>query len=631
MPMAPHYNTSIQIGCLKAYLDEKKYNVKVHNHSAHLSIILRTIHTSTFSHYISASDDLGFIVMVGYLKKFGLIERLAVNSIIKKLISSFNQTYKTNINKKTILNLEEATIAFIKDDLVPKLDRKELNIVGFSLSSQQLYLSIFCYHYLREYYPDYRILFLFGGNILNTYPSTLGTLKNYRINALAVIGEGELKLERIVQTCLKYPNAMALDLLNRCEDPKYDIYKIDSVGEEDSLFLYPMVELKSIESLPDPDHTEYFEVLEKYSATKEIYLSLKQEVGLSLEGSRGCAYNKCDFCGLNCNWCEYRGKSAKTIYKNLMTMLKRYGVTKELQFTDSNSNLWHEELLDLLLGNRMFLPIKAEIRSNHDESFYVKQSLAAYRSIPVGIESFSDDLLKKMNKGATLISNLQTLKYINELGMENVSGLIINHPKSTLQDIKDTRQVALCLKHIPKLDISPYVLDKGSPIYKGLKKGSIKYSFLGRKNLKLPKELFKFYDDVFMEVDENRTSHQKINNEWRKFWDWYDKLDTQGCYLNVKRLSERAILIKDNRFGKIEEHIYSGDAERVYTQCHKGQTVEQLNKETGIAASNVQKILNSFVKKRLMISSNDRYLSIALRPKEELINNYYLQRSKVMC
>jgi hypothetical protein len=75
----------------------------------------------------------------------------------------------------------------------------------------------------------------------------------------------------------------------------------------------------------------------------------------------------------------------------------------------------------------------------------------------------------------------------------------------------------------------------------------------------------------------------------------------------------------------LEEHVYSGELERIYTLCHKAYTVEGLHKVTGLETSNIHKILGLFVRKKLMISSNGRYLSVAVRPKEELINNYYAQ------
>jgi hypothetical protein len=348
-----------------------------------------------------------------------------------------------------------------------------------------------------------------------------------------------------------------------------------------------------------------------------------------LDGSRGCSYAKCDFCGLNASWCSYRRKSAKRIYELLLSILSKYGLVP-IQFSDNLCDAWAGEFADLLIHHRVLMcDMTIDLRAVHNEIFYTKLSLVGFKQIQLGIEALPDPLLQKMNKGTTLIQNVQSMKYLKECGINSASNLIVNHPRSTIADVERTREILVLIPNLGKLELSDYNLAEHSAIYNSLTHAELKE--LAQDNvIKMPPEIFNFFTS-----DSQLPKHKKLSRKVRKAWsdfnEWYGAMDVKDLYLNVYRLSADTILIKDNRFGKIEEHVYSGETARVYTQCHKGQTVEQLNKETGIGASNVQKILDSFVKKRLMISSNGRYLSIALRPKEELINNYHLQRSKVMC
>jgi radical SAM superfamily enzyme YgiQ (UPF0313 family) len=537
---------------------------------------------------------------------------------------------KTKGTKRVITQLERATIDFIEEDLVPKLSKKELNVIGFTLTNEQVYASLFCYLYLVKHYPQYKKLFIFGGGMMS-FPRIPTVLRKFGVSGLAVLGEGELKLERIVRVCKEHKASEVDLIISKCSKDIPDVHSIESLTDEELLNIKPgkELELKSIEELPLPDYTEYFGVLRRFAADEEVYLALKDRTILLLDGSRGCSYAKCDFCGLNASWCSYRRKSAKRIYELLTDALVKFSPFN-IQFSDNLCDVWISEFCDLLLQNKIVVPdLGVDLRAIHDEEFYVKLSLIGCTQLQVGVEALSGPLLQKMNKGTTLLHNVQSMKYLQEVNIKNGGNLITDHPGSDVGDIKQTKEILVTLSHLGKFDLTNYTLAEHSTIYNSL-------SPFERKNLKqinvikMPPEAFEFFTDDPL-LPSSRDISAKVKRAWSEFKRWYEGRNTEAFYLNVCRVSVGTILIKDSRFGKIEEHVYSGDAERVYTQCHKGQTVEQLNKETGIGASNVQKILDSFVKKRLMISSNGRYLSIALRPKEELINNYYLQRSKVMC
>jgi radical SAM superfamily enzyme YgiQ (UPF0313 family) len=364
-------------------------------------------------------------------------------------------------------------------------------------------------------------------------------------------------------------------------------------------------------------------VLRRFAADEEAYIILKNDTVLLLDGSRGCSYAKCDFCGFNSSWCGYRMKSAKRIYALLTAVLSKYGLV-DIQFSDNLCDAWVNEFCDLLfrdenLAHNMTL----ELRAAHDEKFYTKLSLAGIQLIQVGVEALSDHLLQKMNKGSTLIQNVQSMKYLKEVHIKNGANLIIHHPRSNIIDVKKTKDILGVLPHLGKLDLSKYNLAEHSAIYNAL-------SLAERKNLKqtniikMPSEVFEFFtDDPLLPLSKDISA--KVKRAWADFKKWYDAWDTKDLYLNVYRVSADTILIKDNRFGKAEEHVYSGELERIYTLCHKAYTVEGLHKVTGLETSNIHKILGLFVRKKLMISSNGRYLSVAVRPKEELINNYYAQ------
>jgi hypothetical protein len=66
---------------------------------------------------------------------------------------------------------------------------------------------------------------------------------------------------------------------------------------------------------------------------------------------------------------------------------------------------------------------------------------AGLRSVQVGIESFSDRILKKFKKGISVMRNMEMLKWVAELGMKVDYNIIIRYPEEIPEDVKTTLHV----------------------------------------------------------------------------------------------------------------------------------------------------------------------------------------------
>ena len=76
-----------------------------------------------------------------------------------------------------------------------------MNVVGFTVVYDQIYASIFAASYLRDRYPGFKFLFLFGGYSV-TIPKVAEIFARLQVPGLFVIGEGERKLEMIARTLI---------------------------------------------------------------------------------------------------------------------------------------------------------------------------------------------------------------------------------------------------------------------------------------------------------------------------------------------------------------------------------------------------------------------------------------------
>ena len=616
MPAYIPYFTSIQTGALKAYIDQKfkdDKRVSTYTYTAHLSVPLRAFQVGYIDiddKYNSCWELIWFTIFLKAFNPFGVKD---VNKDVKSLIDKITKYSKQRTAASDIKKLEKAIVAFIEQDLVPNLSEKELNIVGFSLNFDQVYGSLFCYSYLKKHYPDRKVLFVFGGGLV-PYSAVLKVFKNLKVDGLAVIGEGELKLEHIINTFL---NSKDLDVDSLEEK---GIYKISNLSDEKIKDIHPKKEmqLSSIEELPVPDYDEFFEIIKKYSYDEEVYAYLKNEVMLLIEGSRGCSYNRCAFCALSMCWCNYRYKSPQRIYEQITELLSRYALDK-LQFTDNSTDVWVRDFADILLKNKMSLNgAFYELRATHDEAFLARVALTGCKNAQIGIEALSESLLIKMNKGAKLIDNLRTLKYLRELDMAKAgsSNLIVYYPTSTISEIKETKAILKLIPHFGKLNTSKYRHEECSKNELELK--------IDRSDKSLWDNCYgipeRFYEYVYLEG--MRLKHlpkKEVAKAWADFLAWYKKLNLENDHLYVIRLAKNKIVIKEHRLGLIAEHIYEGEYERIYTLCHKGVGKEDIVKELSISETIVDRILKEFVRKGLVVKASEKYLSLGLRPKEELV------------
>ena len=616
MPSILPNSPSLQTGCLKSYLDSRfkgNKELKVRTYSAHLSVQLRAFGASYDDKktvYEGRGELLWFTIL---LRRFNFIKKKNYRSLVLKLTKRIDKLCKTKGTNNVVSRLDRATVDFINEDLAPNLSKKELNIVGFSLTNEQLYASLYCYLYLLKHYPEYRMLFVFGGGI-TSWPGILKVLKKFDVKGLVVIGEGEVKLEKIIKACLK-GEVSKLDKIN-------DVYYVSKLTDEDIFKLRPTEgsQLKSIEDLPLPDYTEYFNTLREYCEDESLYLNLKRNVLLLIEGSRGCSWGKCDFCDRSASIGCYRKKTPEKILQQLESVLKKYK-PDHIQFSDTLCDPWVGKFSELLLDQGTTCDTAFELRSTHPESFYTKLSLMGCRTVQVGIESLSETLLKKMNKGSDLISNIQTMKYLKELKIKNFSNIMIDHPKSNINEVKETKKILDTLPHLEKLQLTRYTLMENSPIYNDL-------SLQDRKTLKqrniidMAALLFSFFTDNFV-LPRVKDLPNKVKKTWNDFVDWYDEWKPEEVYLNVYRISSDTILIKDTRHGSTKDFILDGSKEKIYTLCHKARSKEDLIKITKLGAEKIIKTLNYLLDEKLIIKANNKYLSIAIRPREELISNYY--------
>jgi hypothetical protein len=110
--------------------------------------------------------------------------------------------------------------------------------------------------------------------------------------------------------------------------------------------------------------------------------------------------------------------------------------------------------------------------------------------------------------------------------------------------------------------------------------------------------------------------------EWRKA---FARVTGDEPFMTATRYRPDAILIRDGRYGFVDEHHLLGDTARVYQLCHRGPTLEELSRDTELPVEVVEPIVAGLIGRQLMVQLDGCYVALALRPRDELVHNYVEQ------
>jgi len=164
---------------------------------------------------------------------------------------------------------------------------------------------------------------------------------------------------------------------------------------------------------------------------------------VNLQGSRGC-YGGCTFCYINPFYgqgSQWRGRTPENIIKEIDDLIGKHQ-TKEFYFTDPNFFGPGERgqqralrLATLLKDRNLRFGIEARVNDIHDETVSALVG-AGLRHILIGLESGSDQSLKRINKMTTVAQNERAIKILRKYGIEPNIGFIMFEPDSSLEDIR---------------------------------------------------------------------------------------------------------------------------------------------------------------------------------------------------
>jgi ribosomal peptide maturation radical SAM protein 1 len=490
------------------------------------------------------------------------------------------------------------------DRCMNRLSAADFDVVGFSLTFEtQLVSSLALARMIKRRWPQRRVLF--GGSACTSIQG-LTILRAFDFIDVVCLGEGD----EIIVDLIK-----ALRTGEDIDGVPGIAYRHGAEVRTTSR-LEPM---RQLDWLPLPNYDSYFE--QKAESEWNDTISV-----LLFEASRGCWWGEkhlCSFCGLNGESLTYRSKSPSKVLAEIREFCIRWPTNNGLQAVDNIFPMrYFAELLPALSQQQKEHPVGLffEIKSNLKRKQLFQLAGAGFTTLQPGIETFSDHILKLMDKGATALQQICCLKWSQQVGISATYNILLRNPGETAEDYREMLELIPFLTHLlPPNGIANMQLERYSPYF-------MRPEAFGIRNIRpKPHYRFMFPDPA---IDLNALVYQ---------FDFdHDALDRPELFAARQRLIEAILDWKTNfkpnrlayyfdangvrvvdRRGKNDELLeLRGSQGEIYRELDEPRTFKYLaTRFSPGAPSPLRAFLQRLVRKRVLYydRASDKYLGVAVR------------------
>lgn len=590
MPWPLFNRPSIQLGALKAFLQKQPW-LQVETFHPYLAVAQK-LGTARY-HWISQNVWVCEALYTGMLFPE---QRQQTHRLITKALRSAPKEVHFNI---------ERTESILADELARWREQnhwQHFDLIGFSVCFNQLAPSLAGARAIKEIAPHTPIVF--GGS--SCAPRVARSLLDtFAAIDYAIIGEGEQPLL-----------ALCRHLADRSPIPPQALTAADNRISLRQAGAEQYAQIQNLDQLPVPDYDDYFHDMQRQFANEPFIPELP------IEFSRGCWWGKCAFCNLNLQWQGYRQKSAERMLAETQTLTSRY---QSLDFTFADNALpvrasveFFKRLAEEQRDYRFF----GEIRVSQRGEQLTTCRRGGLKSIQAGFEALSNSLLKRLNKGTTVIDNLALMKDAVTCNISADGNLIIEFPGSTDAEVEETlHNLDYALPFTP-LSVAAFFLGMGSPADSTPRKFGIRAITQHPMNKKLfPAKIISRLDLLIKGYRGDRSDQRR---RWRpvadkiKAWQEFHRRRKDSLLekppLAYRDGKEFLIIRQEQPNGKVLHHRLKGLSREIYLFCSEIRTTEELSARfPGLEEKKLLTFLHDLMKKRILFIDGNRMLALAVQ------------------
>jgi len=374
-----------------------------------------------------------------------------------------------------------------------------------------------------------------------------------------------------------------------------------------------------MDDLPIPDYDDYFQQVDG--------LDFQDTPRLTFESSRGCWWGQkhlCSFCGLNGTSLAYRAKSPQKVLDEIRTQYLRYGRPNFLATDNIFDMAYFKTLLPGLkllheeYGINVFYETKSNLRT--DQIRALKE--AGVNEIQPGIESFSDHVLKLMDKGTHGLNQVRFLRDCSAHDITTHYGILWGNPGETANDCQQMTDLVPFIRHLaPPNYVVPVFLERFSPYFmapdkfgiRNIRPAPIYPVMFGGRSLDYERIAYIFYYDHDSDQDrELGHARERLDDavtEWQQGYQ-PDAL--------IAAESEDVLYLADRRESKLKLLQLSNLEKEIFGFCEQPRTESEITAEFPETDDEwLAEFLAQLVTRRLMLAwpgeSHSRYLSLPVR------------------
>lgn len=305
--------------------------------------------------------------------------------IFHKLKEQYDNLEYNNI-KYNFLKIEQMKVQtenFLRDISIEKYD-----VIGIGTTDGGIYNSVMAILMIKEKYPDKKIIL--GGGLFKTYKELREILLRLNLVDTFVDGDGELALPHIIQNW-EFPKEICMPV-------------------------------KDLDSLPFPE------------PGFESFLWKKENASANIYSSRGCP-NNCAFCNegikpFKCLSAERLGSWVRKTITDYKT--DRIVIADNLLCPSETYIETFYRSIEDLVGK--FTLVFAQIHPRIMNENIIKMMKNLNARIFLGIESFSQNMLDRMNKRTTAEQNIKVVENCLKYGLDFDMGRIFLYPGESYED-----------------------------------------------------------------------------------------------------------------------------------------------------------------------------------------------------
>ena len=480
-------------------------------------------------------------------------------------------------------------------------DRYQL--VGFTSSFMQNAASLALARMIKEKYPQ--VLIVFGG--ANWY-GVMGREFHHKVPFADFIcsGEADSSLPRLAKH-------LGASTRNSLPDIPGVVYRQGS-----RTVATAETPVDDLDGLPFPDYSDYFDALRTHRAALASFPCIQVEM------SRGCAWavkGPCRFCGLNGGTRTFREKSPARFLTELRSLASLWPTSFIGLADNAVPSSFFSYVLPKLAERPLASPLFVELRPDMTRSDMALLADARV-SIQPGIESLSDHVLRLMHKGTRALENLRLLRWAASEGVKVYWNLLYGFPGETQPDYEEIQALLPAIQHLqPPASCAALRMDRFSSFFENPER----YGFSAVRPGAAYRHIYPFGEKALRRVaysfdyDYKPGVESPPTDELRRQVTAWQKDHLHGELRAFDAAGETMWLL-DTRPGSAVRRVRLDSLDAALYRacediCSRSEAGRRVRAELGESAAHddeIERRLSSFVERRLMANTGDRFLSLAL-------------------